>query len=55
MILVENRAAVETCRQNSELNRESLQVTAAAFLALIGMAALGAVAIAALPNGPKST
>jgi hypothetical protein len=39
--------------QAPEMDRESLQVTAIAFLVLIGMAALSAVAVAGLPKGRK--
>ena len=39
--------------QAPEMNRESLQVTAIAFLLLIGMAAPSAVAVAGLPKGRK--
>src|SRR6266436_5844328 len=39
--------------QAREMNRESLQVTAIAFLVLIGMAAPSAVAVAGLPKGRK--
>ena len=39
--------------QAPQMNRESLQVTAIAFLVLIGMAALSAVAVAGLPLGRK--
>jgi hypothetical protein len=39
--------------QAPEMNRESLQVTAIAFLVLIGMAAPSAVPIVGLPKGRK--
>ena len=39
--------------QTPEMNRESLQVITIAFLMLIGMAALSAVAAAGLPKGRK--
>jgi hypothetical protein len=39
--------------ETPEMNRESLQVTAIAFLVLIGMAAPSAVPIVGLPKGRK--